>query len=182
MHGTGPSADRAATLGLVATGETMLGNEPMPVPEPLKVLVVRSSSHLCALPLSAVRETLRPLPCHELPEMPDYVLGLSRIRGQTVPVVDLGRILDGPGANGRAGRFVSLRLGDRSVALAVEAVIDVLEVEASTLSTLPALLSSSDADIVQSIGHRDQQLLLVLDAGRIVPAQLWDRLASQPLP
>lgn len=138
--------------------------------------MVRSGSRLCALPLSTVRETMRPLPCDPLPDMPGYVLGLSRIRGKAVPVIDLSRLLDDTRAV--AGRLVSLRLGDRSLALAVQSVLDVLELETGTLSRLPSLFSSSRAEVVQSIGERDSELVLVLDAARMLDAELWDRLEA----
>lgn len=141
------------------------------------VLLIRSALHLCALPLPAVRETVRMLPCLSLPGAPDYVLGLSRVRGRAVAVVDLGRLMGESG--GAPRRLVSLRAGDRSLALAVEDVIGIRPVEAGTFSELPSLLRSCRVESVVSIGEHDQELLLVLDAARLVPAEHWERLARE---
>ena len=52
-------------------------------------VLVQAGLHLCALPLGAVIETLRPLPLRPLAGAPAGVLGVAVVRGSPVPVIDL---------------------------------------------------------------------------------------------
>lgn len=133
------------------------------------MLLFRARHRLCAMPAEQVSETMRPLAVEPLAAAGDFVLGLCGIRGMSVPVVDAGALL---GVAGRAqpARFVVLRVEDRAVALAVEAVVGVQTVSARTLQELPPLLGEASAALVSSIGAVDGAFLLVLRAARILSA------------
>lgn len=139
----------------------------------LGALLVRSGSRLCAIPLHHVVETLRPLPVESLAGAPPFLRGLAVIRGEAVPVVDLGFLL-GAGQAAETGRFVTLTVGDRRIALAVEAVLGLRELDASDLSETPPLLQELDPDLVEAVGALDGQLLLVLRGARLVPEKVWE--------
>lgn len=144
------------------------------------MLIFRARERLCAIPLERLAETMRALPLAPFPGSPSFVLGVARIRGLTVPIVDVGAVL-GLGGESRATRFLSLKLASGQAALAVESVLGVRPLEAETLSALPPLLGSSDEGAVRSIGIADAELLLCLDATRIVPEDLWAAI-SRPAP
>jgi purine-binding chemotaxis protein CheW len=131
-----------------------------------KALVVRIGTRLCMVPLAHVIETMRPLPIDVVGDMPRFVVGLSVIRGAPVPVVDLSPALGG-GEASVTSRFVSLRLGDRRVALAVNSVIGVRDIDHAALQEMPPLLAAG-ADLIDAIGTLDAQLLVVLRATRIL--------------
>lgn len=138
-------------------------------------LICRSAPRLCALPLEHVAETMRALPIEPMPGMPPFLLGVSIIRGAVVPVVNLARLL-GATANVQAARYVTLRLGDRQVAFAVERVIGVRELAAESIEDIPPLLCEADAGVVAAIATLDAELLLVLQAARLIPESVWDAL------
>jgi hypothetical protein len=66
-------------------------------------------------------------------------------------------------------RFVTVRVGTRRVALAVEAVTDVRSLPVDALTALPPLLAGAEADGVAALGALDADVLLVLRAARLVP-------------
>jgi purine-binding chemotaxis protein CheW len=141
-------------------------------------LLCRSQSRLCALPLHHVRETMRALPRDQLPDMPPFLLGVSVIRGQPVPVLDLARLT---GADGAAPgtRYVTLDLAGRQVALAVDEVIGVRDLAPEALEGVPPLL---DAGMLSALATRDCALLLVLQTTRLIPDALWPLLAAEGAP
>lgn len=131
---------------------------------------------MCALPLSHVGETLRPLPITPIPEMPPCVLGAATLRGTAVPVVALAALLGAPPA--APGRFVSLRIGERWAALAVDEVIGVQALPAAVLDQTPPLLDGGADAQLAGISTRDTELLMVLRAARAVPESVWQALAA----
>jgi purine-binding chemotaxis protein CheW len=125
-------------------------------------LVVEVRGRFCAVPSGRVIETMRALPVEPIAAAPAYVLGVALIRGAFTPVVDLG-LLIGTHA-GTARRFVTVRTAAASVALAVDAVAGVRELDATVAGTLPPLLTETPSEVIESIGQLDAQLLLVLRA------------------
>lgn len=110
--------------------------------------------------------------------MPAILLGLAVIRGEPVPVLDLAAFLQGPNT-GSPTRFVLVRAGTRQVAIAVEAVQGVVRMQRSLQQDLPPLLGEATADLVTAVSVRDQQLLLMLQAARLVPEEVWRELDSR---
>jgi purine-binding chemotaxis protein CheW len=145
-------------------------------PRQSRTLVVGVQGRLCALPLTRVMEIMRPLPVEPISAVPSFVQGISLIRGIPTPVVDLGVLLGMP--SGVADRFVTLRLGDRQVALSVDSVLGVRELDASKIPELPPLLQGVSKDIIEAMGTLDEQLLVVLCAGWKLPDEVWQRLTA----
>jgi purine-binding chemotaxis protein CheW len=142
-------------------------------------LVVRVHRRACAVPLVHVIETMRPLPIEAIAGMPPFVLGASIIRGAPTPVVDLGTILGTP--ENLAERFVTLRLGERQVALSVSAVLGVWELDASKIQELPPLLQGASNEVIEGIGTLDEEMLMVLREGWELPDEVWQALSPQEL-
>lgn len=142
---------------------------------PTLALLVRAGERVCALPLSAVAEIMRPLPIKAVPQMPPIVEGLSVVRGEPVPVVRLECLLGGAPSSEK-GRFVSLKVSERRVILLVEEVIGLRDLEVSIFQRLPPLLGESPSEVVSMVGVLDQQLMLLMETLRLIPKQVWASL------
>ena len=140
-----------------------------------RTLIVRVQTRVCALPLVHVIETMRPLPIEPFASAPSFVLGVSIVRGVPTPVVDLGVALGAP--SGVPGRFVTLRLGDRQVALSVDTVLGIRDLDGAKIQALPPLLQEASKDLIEAIGTLDAQILMVLRAGWELPDEVWQDLA-----
>lgn len=142
------------------------------------VLVVAVGTRSCAIPLAHVAETMRPLPIEPVPGTPPFVRGVSVVRGVPIPVIDLRALLENNDVSPAYGRFVTLRVDDRSVALGVNEVIGVRTLDTGQLQELPHLLRDVATGTIEALGVRDARLLLVLRAARIVPDDVWPALAG----
>ncbi len=136
----------------------------------IESLLFRAGASVCALPLTSVVETMRPLPIQPLAgsSVSAAVLGVAIVRGVALPVVDVGRLLHA-GGEGRAARFVVVRVDERGVALAVDEVIGIRSLRANLVHDLPPLLRGAHGDVVEAIGALDRELLIVLRAARLLP-------------
>lgn len=139
-------------------------------------LVCRSASHSCALPLSSVVETLRPLPVEPLRPAPPFISGISVIRGRPTPVFDLAAFLED--FEVKPTRFVSLSIANRPVALAVSAVRGIYSFAVAAEGTLPPLMRGVARDSVSAVGILDRQLLLFLETSRMIPPEFFEHLAT----
>ncbi len=118
---------------------------------------------------------MRPLPTSPLAGTPAFIRGVAVIRGAPVPVVDAAQLL---GATDAAPpqRYVTLRAGERTVALAVQSVEGVSSLDGLDTGDLPPLLRDASEATVAAIGTLDADLLLVLESARMVPDAVWRQL------
>lgn len=148
-----------------------------------RFLIVSAAQRLCALNLAEVVETFRPLPIASVAGAPAYVLGLSIVRGLSVAVVDLCQLLEGDKAAlasaAGAQRMVSLRVGERTIALLVDAVLGVRSLDTAQLASTPGLMGAVASDLLSTLGQLDEQLLVVLRSGRLVPPEVCSLLGAQ---
>jgi len=125
------------------------------------------------LPLVSVREVLRPQPLTPPATPAPGLLGVALIRGEPSPVLDLRVLLGMPAAHGPT-RLVDLRVGARRVALAVDGVEGVVQVDPGALRDLPPLLRDAAHDALGAIVVRDGALASVLSEGR-----LWEAAGGE---
>jgi purine-binding chemotaxis protein CheW len=134
-------------------------------------------THLCALPLAHVAEIMRPLPIEPIGGAPHFVLGLAIVRGAPIPVVSTA-LLVGERGN-ETQRWVTLQVGGRNVVLAVDSVLGVSTLDAALGNELPPLLKDAASEVVLAIGTLDAELLLFLNAARIVPMAMQEGIIRQ---
>lgn len=160
------------TTGAPKAGEFTAGN----VIGRQHQLILRVGSHLCAVPLGQVIETMRVLPIKPVAGAPPYVCGLCIIRGEPVPVVDAAVLIACRAS--QATRLVTIRTGARTVALAADAVLGICSVETGELKELPPLMRGAAAETIAGIAVLDAELLLFLRTARIFTQDLFDRLVA----
>jgi purine-binding chemotaxis protein CheW len=116
---------------------------------------------------------MRPQPVEALSGTPEFVLGVSIVRGAAVPVIDVARLL---GAHAPPTRFVTIRAGAGVAALATGDVIGVRDFADEDLAETSALLGQVAKEVVAAVAAADRRLVLLLESSRIVPAAVWNSL------
>jgi purine-binding chemotaxis protein CheW len=111
---------------------------------------VRVGAEHYALPVTGVLEVAPMGEISSVPGAPRPVLGVRNLRGQVLPVVDLGAVLGVEGA-GRPSRILVAESGARRAGLAVESVLGVAELPDPTTPADSACLVGAaliDGDLV----------------------------------
>lgn len=122
---------------------------------------------------------MRPLPTEWVPKAPPYVRGVAIVRGTPTPVVDLNLLLGVDDASPPA-RLVTLKLeAGRRVAVLVDEVLGVRDRGDLPEGQVPPLLQDAADEFVDDLTRLDRQLLSILRAGALVPA---DMVAEPPKP
>lgn len=142
-------------------------------------LLVRCRAWLCALPLTEVVETLRTLPLQPVAGAPPFVRGLSLLRGELVPVVDLALLLGGE-HGAAAGRLILVRAGERRLALAVDEVLRVAPLPQS--AKVAPLISQALPEQVAALAVLDGAALAVLQSTHLISQEEWASLTPSTAP
>jgi purine-binding chemotaxis protein CheW len=132
-------------------------------------MLLRLADECYALESSAMSEITRwrePIP---VPGSPPALPGIINQRGVVLPVVHL-RVLLGLGATApeRATRYLVAQHGEVSMALLVDAVIDLVDLSGLEREAPPATLNPQQARVLQAVVRQDEQLILLLNLGEII--------------
>ncbi|MFZ6649042.1 chemotaxis protein CheW [Undibacterium sp. TJN25] len=146
-------------------------------------LICRDDRRLCAFALADVAETMRPLPLQTVHGMPPFLLGVALIRGAMLPVVSLARLLgNADPVDAPHFRYVTLKLGQRQLAVAVQEVLGVRQLGSTMLADMPSLLREAGADTISAISTLDAELLLVLKGAHMIADDIWLALEQEAIP
>lgn len=102
-----------------------------------------------------IREIVRSQEVTPLPRAPALIEGVVDLRGAVVPVVDLGRALDGERVpESSSTRIAVLEVDEMVFGLRVESAVDVLSVGAATIDEPPALATHAGYEAVRAVVRR----------------------------
>jgi len=137
-------------------------------PDPKKSLVgfvVGDVSY--AVPISAVKEIVTPVPLTLLPHAPASVAGVTDHRGEVIPVIDL-RIRFGlpPSRDPRRSKWILVEVQGKSVGLVVDHVTEVFGTGGQELKSAPQLGLGDDVRGILGVTSYDSRLVFVLDVSR----------------
>lgn len=146
-----------------------------------RFLLCRAAGCWCALSLQGLGEVMRPQPLEKLGRLPEFVDGLSVIRGKPLPVVNLPRLLTGKNSRPSAQeRFVTAISEGHRLALRVDEVGSIRELETSIWSNLPSLLEEVHQEHVAAVGSLQGGLLLLLRRSNLISEDDWESLQAEP--
>lgn len=144
-------------------------------------ITFRLGTHRLGLPVETVREVNRLLTVTPVQHVPDYVRGLMNLRGQIVTVFDLGVRLRVPDAD-TTGRTHNIIMKDDDVGLLVDAIGDVVEVDADSIRPVPANIKGLAPEFLDGVYELPNALLALLSAERLLtPADEAQETAASAL-
>ena len=123
-----------------------------------------------------------------IPNSPDYVLGVTNLRGSVVPIIDLRRRFDladqefGPTTVVIVVRVES-PTQDRTIGMVVDGVSEVYSVDSDEIQCAPDFGSNVDTRFIQGLATMDERLLILLDIDELlndtVEIEVDDEVANE---
>ncbi|NGM20720.1 chemotaxis protein CheW [Roseomonas stagni] len=134
-----------------------------------------AADEVFAIPVCQVQEILDLRPIARLPHTPSSFLGLTDVRGHSVPVVDLRSLLGlMPTEPSLGTRILVLELdlaGRRlRIGLLVDRVFEVTGLDAAQAEPAPDIGRRWQSDCIRGIGRRAGGFVVILDMPRLMGA------------
>lgn len=121
-----------------------------------------------AFPIDQTREIVELQSITPTPEVPDHVVGVTNLRGQIIPIIDLQRVLK-PGAPATTSRqAVVVEVGGQLTGCLVDSVTRVVRLPQSAIQTADDILDQDHARSVDGFAKHEGTILIVLDASRVI--------------
>ncbi|RJQ55770.1 MAG: hypothetical protein C4526_03210 [Nitrospiraceae bacterium] len=127
------------------------------------------------IPILKVREIITMPSITNLPQLPDYIKGVTNLRGTVIPVVNLKNLLNST-VNGDCGKTVIVvSAGKITYGIIVDGITGVVKVNESDIEQ-PDQIISGNADLLEGVAKLDNRLIVLLNTKKILPVDDLDLL------
>ena len=109
----------------------------------------------------------------EIPNTPDYVLGVINLRGTVVPIVDLRRRFNLDNIDFDKTTVVVVvkvkhHKGERTMGLVVDAVSDVYDIQPDQIQPSPDFGGIVSTEFVQGLAKIDEKMIILLELDLLI--------------
>lgn len=133
-----------------------------------QMVVFKLSNEEFAVEVSSVEAIIKLQAITKVPHAPAHVVGVTNLRGNIVPVIDLKKRLNLPATEHTIDtRIIVALLQDSKVGMVVDAVSQVVEIEDSQIEPTPQISTSIDSTYIRGIVKIENLLIIMLDLAKI---------------
>ncbi len=112
-----------------------------------------------------------------LPKAPEFLEGVVRYAGGAVPLVDLRKRLGTPAPLREDTRTIILEFEGGKIGIVVDAVTEVLQVAAQSVTPPPGIVRGLAADYISGLVVQNGRTIIVLNTNKLLSSQ--EKLALQ---
>jgi purine-binding chemotaxis protein CheW len=122
--------------------------------------------------ISAVESIIKLQPITGVPHAPDFVEGVTNLRGTVLPVIDLRKRFSLPAEDAtRETRIVVVEMDGETVGMVVDAVLEVLRVSEEAIEPPSPIVTTVDSAFIKGIAKVDERLIILLDLGQVLSVE-----------
>mgnify|MGYP001415184946 CR=1 FL=1 len=116
-----------------------------------------------------------------VPRAPQFVEGVTNLRGKVLPVIDLRKRFGLPrGEVTKDMRIVVVEMGGATVGIVVDGVSEVLRVSEEAIEPPSPIVTTVDSSFIRGIAKVNERLVILLDLGRVLSLQEQQDVAGLP--
>ena len=145
-----------------------------------QLVVFRLAEDVYGVDIKAVREIIRMQEITPVPNAPDFIVGVTNLRGKICPVMDMRRRFELPAARKTGdSRIVVLEIDGEDVGMLVDGVAEVLRLRQGSIEPPPLRdVLRAGNDVVEGIANLNGRLIVVFNAQRILSADTDDSVSA----
>lgn len=134
----------------------------------IKVVVFRCGNEDYAIPVEHVVSIEKLEQVNPIPHLPNYFLGLMKIRGELVPIVDFEQILYGRSASSdEQVRVIVLQTEEMFIGLLVLEAKEILDIANEDLKQI-GLVNYSKTQYFSSVANLENRVITIIDPSILV--------------
>ncbi len=135
----------------------------------MQIVLFNLNEVLYGVDVNQVQGVLEVLEITKVPNAPHYIEGVTNLRGDVIPVVDLrkkfGLETDESGSD---SKMMVIGQGERATGILVDSVMEVLNISNDDIEEVPDVVSTVDSDRVLGVAKHKDDLVILLDLMNVV--------------
>lgn len=133
-----------------------------------QIVSFRLGAEIYGVGIMHVQEIILIGPVTPMPSVPDYIRGLTNLRGHVIPIIDLAKRFGlEVKPDTAASRIVVLNVGDKTMGVVVDAVEEVLRLRASQIEPVAQGFSGVGREFVDGLAKLEDCLVIQLRVDKI---------------
>jgi purine-binding chemotaxis protein CheW len=146
-------------------------------------LSFKLGKELFAVSVKKVLEVLQKQQLTEVPETPDFILGVINFRGEIVPVADTRKKFKLPAQEDNE-KFVviilELQFNQETILIGTtaDAVKDVIEIAEEEIKVVPNMGSQINPEFISGMVQRNDKFIMILDVDKIFSSHEINQLSN----
>lgn len=143
--------------------------------EVIEILTFRLLKEEFAFRISQLAEIIKYQRITMVPKMPNYVLGITSLRGKVIPVIDLKQKLsltDKLSDVDRKGKILIIKGPKGPIGVTVDRIIGVVRLAKSEILPPPSHLSEAELKFIDSIAMVDKRFVSILNMEEAIALNL----------
>lgn len=111
------------------------------------------------------------------PQVPDYVEGVSNLRGTIIPIINL-RCLFGLESRptDRESRTIVVNVGERTMGCTVDAVTQVIRIPTESIQPAPDMITADQTGYITGFAKLDDRILVILNINELLEPDKLDQV------
>jgi purine-binding chemotaxis protein CheW len=134
-----------------------------------QIVIFEVGAEYFGVSIAAVESIIKMQPITRMPHTPNFVEGVTNLRGKILPVIDLRKrfgLVSRP-CDGNS-RIVVIAENGAEVGMVVDGVSEVLTLSEDAVEPTPPMATSADARFITGIARIDHRLVILLEMGKIL--------------
>ena len=131
--------------------------------------------------IGSVREITRVVDISHIPESPSFIEGVTNLRGQIIPVVDLAKQfgLASQEKLPESARIVVTEVKGQTVGMIVDEVPEVIKIPEENIEPTPELIQTKiRKDYIKGVGKLENRLIVLLDLEKVLAPHELEEVAK----
>lgn len=112
-----------------------------------------------------------------MPQVPDYMEGVSNLRGTIIPIIDLRRLFGLEShQSDKETRTIVVNVGERTMGCTVDSVTQVHRIPDDSIQAAPDMITGKDAGYITGFAKQNNRILVILNIDELLEPEKLDRV------
>ncbi len=135
----------------------------------MQIVLFTLNEVLYGVDVNQVQGVLEVMEITKVPNAPHYIEGVTNLRGDVIPVVDLRKKFGLDYSDeGSDGKMMVIGQGERATGILVDSVMEVLNISNDDVEEVPDVVSTVESDHVLGVAKHKDELVILLDLLNVV--------------
>ncbi|HWR56351.1 MAG: chemotaxis protein CheW [Bacillota bacterium] len=130
-----------------------------------QLVVFRLGDEEYAVPAAQVKEIIQYAGITAMPDTPEFVEGITDLRGNIIPVIGLAKRFGLPDGEGSDKRVIIIEVKSRELGVIVDEVTEIKKLAQAAIEAAPSI--TAKGDYICGIGKDNDRLLILLDVDKL---------------
>ncbi|MBP2142904.1 purine-binding chemotaxis protein CheW [Methanococcus voltae] len=139
-----------------------------------KVVVFKLSTNEYGLRVNEVREVLKLQDITAIPNTPSYISGVTNIRGEIMPIIDLRKklnLFDSVDTPEGDMLVMVVEIDGIPIGILVDFVSDVMQISSENIEEIEGIKKNSNGEYIEGIAKIGNRLIIILNIKNLIDPQ-----------